>query len=267
MNYKIYYRKSLFDKDELNAARKYFDCVDLLTDINDGEFIIPRYSMYPFYLDQEREILNVGSSLINTYNQHQYVADLKNYVHDLKELTPKTWNSIPEIDEDGPYILKGETNSKKNKWNTSMFAKNKDQAIEVFGNLCQDGLIGDQHIYIRKYVPLVSYLEGFGGCPVSKEFRFFVAYGKVISGGYYWANYEADLDVKPDINEVPKEFLQEVINRIDNQCNFYVIDVAQTEAGNWIVIELNDGSQSGLSANNPEVLYKNLYEALEEHHG
>lgn len=37
-----------------------------------------------------------------------------------------------------------------------------------------------------------------------------------------------------------------------------MIDVAQTESGDWIVIELNDGQMSGLSENNPEILYKNL---------
>ena len=40
------------------------------------------------------------------------------------------------------------------------------------------------------------------------------------------------------------------------------IDVAQTESGEWIVVELNDGQMSGLSENNPEVLYKNLTTVL-----
>lgn len=31
--YKIYYRKSLMEKEELYAAKQYFICVDLLSDI------------------------------------------------------------------------------------------------------------------------------------------------------------------------------------------------------------------------------------------
>jgi hypothetical protein len=36
------------------------------------------------------------------------------------------------------------------------------------------------------------------------------------------------------------------------------MDIAKTQSGEWIVIELNDGQMSGLSENDPNVLYKNL---------
>lgn len=260
----IYYRKSLFDKEELAAASKYFTCVDLLTDIEPGDFVIPRYSLYPFPKDQEREIINIGASMINSYNQHLYIADLQNYVMDLGELTPKTWDDVSRIPEEGPFILKGETNSRKANWSTKMFAANKKEAIQVQSRLLEDGLIGQQKIYVREYVPLVQYFVGFGGIPITKEFRFFVAYGQVISGGYYWANYADDLDVIPSPDEVPKDFLDEVIKRVGDKSNFYVIDVAQTQDGRWIVVELNDGVQSGLSMNDPDILYSNLAKILKE---
>jgi len=264
MNFKIYYRKSLFSKEELDTASKYFDCVDLLTNIKSNELVIPRYSLYPFPRDQEREVINNGSTLINSYSQHIYIADLQNYVMDLGFLTPKTWDDISKIPEEGPFILKGETNSKKSNWNKNMYASNKKEAIEVQSRLLDDALIGQQKIYIREYVPLVQYFTGFGGVPITKEFRFFVAFGKVISGGYYWQNYAEDLDKIPSTDEVPAEFLQTVINKVGDNCNFYVIDVAQTKAGDWIVIELNDAAQSGLSCNDPEILYSNLKKVLEE---
>ena len=37
---------------------------------------------------------------------------------------------------------------------------------------------------------------------------------------------------------------------------------ARTGAGDWIVVELNDGQQSGLSAVDPEDLYRALRAAL-----
>lgn len=263
--YKIYYRKSLFDKEELKAAQKYFNCVDLVSDIKEGDFIIPRYSLYPFPRDQEREIINMGAKVINTYNQHLYIADLQNYVIDLGELTPKTWDDISKIPEDGPFILKGETNSKKSYWLKNMFAKNKREAIEVHSRLLEDSLISEQKIYIREYVPLVTYLIGIGGIPITKEFRFFVAYGQILTGGYYWQNYSEDLECVPSVDEVPKEFLQKVIDKVGNNSNFYVIDVAQKQNGDWIVIELNDGMQGGLSENDPDTLYKNLKEAIDKY--
>lgn len=262
MAHVIYYRRSLMDDDELKAAQKHFKCVSLLSDIEKDDTVVYRYSLYPFPYDQEREILNVGAKPINTYNMHLYAADLQNYVADLKELTPTTWESVHAIPYDGPFVLKGETNSKKNEWSRSMFAEDKNEAIKIYGRLCSDGLISQQKIYVRQYVPLHTYLIGLGGMPITKEFRFFVAFGEVISGAYYWQNYVEDLGFTPDVSEVPKDFLDEVIKRIGNSINLVVIDVAQTANGGWTVIELNDLSQSGLSCNDPSVMYSNLKAAI-----
>jgi hypothetical protein len=254
----IYYRRSLMDKSELESASKYFKCVSLLTDIPKNSFVIPRYSMYPFFLDQVKEIESTGSTIINSYKQHRYIADLQNYYYDIQAYTPKTWFRLEDIPEDGPFVLKGETNSKKNYWNKLMFANNKKEASEVHSRLLEDLMLCDQNIYIRKYVPLVTYCTGIGGVPISKEFRFFILDGKVLTGGYYWSNYSEDLPEIPSVDDVPKEFLQKVMDCIGDNCRFYVIDVAQTVSGEYIVIELNDGMQSGLSSNNPDVLYSEL---------
>lgn len=258
----ILYRGADFERDELKSASKYFTCTDRRPTIESGDFVIGRYSLWPFYADQAKDIEYVGATLINSYYQHRYIADLQNYVADLGELTPKTWDNLVDLPEEGPFVLKGETNSRKNNWKEDMFALNKQQAIEIYGRLSNDSLIGHQKIYIRKFVPLHTYMLGVNGMPVTKEFRFFVAYGKVISGGYYWQNYIDELATPPSPNEVPLDFLDKVIKRVGSNSNFFVVDVAQTKSGDWIVIELNDGQQSGLSCNDPEVLYKNLFESL-----
>jgi hypothetical protein len=259
----ILYRGYDFENEELPNASQHFTCTARRPDIKKGDLVIGRYSLLPFYAEQAKDIEYVGAQLINTYNQHLYVADLQNYVYDLKELTPRTWRDLQDLPENKAFVLKGETNSRKSNWKRDMFAANKKEAIEVFGRLSDDGLIGHQKIYIREYVPLVKYMDGINGMPVTKEFRFFVAYGKIICGDYYWQNYIDDLPAKPDVNEVPRDFLMKVIERVDGQCNFYTIDVGQAASGEWTVIELNDGQQAGLSCNSPENLYTNLYYALE----
>lgn len=262
MNNVILYRGFDFEREELESARKYFACTNRRPYIQKNDLVIGRYSLWPFYADQAHDIEYVGASLINSYQQHRYIADLQNYVADLQELTPKTWNNLVDLPDTGPFILKGETNSRKSNWKEDMFAPDKKTAIEIYGRLSNDSLIGQQNIYIRQYVPLVTYMEGINGMPVTKEFRFFVAYGQVISGGYYWQNYIDELSSPPEPSQVPKDFLNKVIKRVGMNSNFYVIDVAQTLSGEWIVIELNDGQQSGLSCNDPDLLYKNLHQVL-----
>jgi hypothetical protein len=244
---------------EFETAQEHFQCIPNRAKIPSGKLVICRYSAWPYYKELETDINDLGGKLINSFIQHRYIADLGNYVHHLEGITPKTWNQLDQVpDDEGPFVLKGETNSKKFEWDTMMYAETKQDAIRIYLDLQNDGLIGYQNIYIRKYVPMIKYLTGFRNMPVTKEFRFFICYGKVISGGYYWSNYIDDLPEKPDVNEVPKEFLNEVIERVGKNCNFYVVDVGQKLDGSWMVVELNDGSQSGLSDNEPETLYKNL---------
>ncbi len=264
MRFVIYYRGRDFENDELATAQKYFVCVDSILDLKPGDIVVSRFAMWPFFKDQERDIIRMGAQLMNTTAEHCYVADLKNYVMDLKEMTPKTWTKLSEIPDEGPFVLKGGTNSRKFEWSTMMYAETKQAASDIYSKLSNDSLIGGQDIYIRQYVPLKRYLTGLAGLPITKEFRFFVMFGKILSGGFYWSSHVDDLEVVPEVSEVPKEFLQAAIDRIGNSISFYALDVAQTEAGDWMVVELNDGQQSGLSENDPEELYSKMRLAMIE---
>ena len=258
----ILYRGQDFEKEELDSAHQFFECTDRRPEIQDGDLVIGRYSLWPFYMDQAKDIEYVGAKLINNYQQHRYIADLQNYVVDLRELTPRTWRDITDLPDKGSFVLKGETNSRKSNWKRDMFAADKKAAIEVYGRLMDDSLIGTQNIYIRRYEPMVTYMEGVNGMPITKEFRFFVAYRQILCGGYYWQNYIDELPEKPDSNEVPKEFLREVIERIGDQSNFYTIDVGISISGKPFVVELNEGQQAGLSCNDPFEMYKSLDKAI-----
>lgn len=258
MRYVIYYRGKDFERDELPFASKHFVCVNSILDLQENDFVVSRFSLWPFFADQFRDLKRIGVIPINSLSQYHYVADLKNYVSDLKDITPETWGRLQDLPDEGPFIVKGATNSRKFEWDTMMFAKDKAKAIQIHGLLLGDSLIGGQEIYVRRFVPLKTFVTGLRGLPITKEFRFFIAFGKIVSAGYYWSSHVDDLEEKPDPNEVPNDWLSEAIRRVGTNSNFYAMDVAQTEAGNWIVIELNDGCSSGLSENNPEDFYRNL---------
>lgn len=265
----ILYRENDYDwNNEKEYAEKYFRTIKSRLFVKENEIVIPRYCALPFYKELETEVNYQNAKLINTYQQHRYIADLGNWYYDLHQYTPITWKTLHEIPEEGPFILKGETNSKKYNWNTQMFADNKKEAIQVHSLLTNDSMLQYQNIYIRKYIELEKLADGLQGLPITKEFRFFVYKTTILSGGFYWSSHVDDLDPKDtDPAQVPVEFLNKVINiiqntEISNPPNFYVIDVAKTNSGEWIVIELNDGSMSGLSENNPEKLYSNLRKAI-----
>lgn len=264
----VLYRTSLGDTKELQVAKRYFNIAYQRSHVPRNSLVIGRYSVLPYYSELVADLAGSSSSLINSFTQHRYIADLGNWYRDLKDITPETWSHPDQLPQQGPFVVKGETNSKKFKWRTQMFAETREDAIRIGYELSDDGLLCDQHIYFRRYVPLVKLMDGIDGSkglPITKEFRFFICDKKVVCGAYYWSNYEGDLEVVPSIKEVPSAFLQEVIRLVGDNARFYVVDVAQTQTNEWIVIELNDGQMSGLSCNEPVALYEGLYDILTVH--
>lgn len=236
-----------------------------------SSLVLGRYSVIPYYKELEADLANNGSRLINTYQQYRYVADLGNWYRDLEQVTPKTWFSLEEYLNDsyeGPVVLKGETNSRRDKWLTHMFANNKNEAREVYCRLLDDSLISQQKIYIRKYEKLKKLIDGVNGMPIPNEWRVFVLYGCVISRDYYWSTYLEDikeLNIEPKAPPMAK--IVHYMNMIGSNSNFYSMDIVQKEDGDWIVIELNEGQMSGLNGANTEQFYLNLkkiYESTQE---
>lgn len=263
----IWYRHSCleFHRGEFEAIQNNFKSVVSRVKIKPSDFVIGRYSCLPYYEEQALDIDLLGAKLINSYSEHRYVADISAYYPDIEAFTPKTWFSMDEIEGDGPFVLKGSTNSRKGSWRTKMFAKDRRTAADVYWELVNDPLIQDskQSVVIRQFVEFYKYFDGINGMPVTKEFRFFMYKKAVLSSGFYWQSYEDDMDEIPDSNEVPKEFIDKVAEIVSKRINFYVIDVGQLKSGEWVVVELNDAQMAGLSCNDPNILYSNLKRELE----
>lgn len=268
----ILFRKNFDWNEESDSANTYFKTISQRVMVNRGDLVIPRFSCWPFYKELQNDVELLGGQLLDTFDQYNYIADLGNWYYDLKDYTPKTWANLYELPEEGKFILKGETNSKKYLFDTHMFAGSKRQAIEVHGRLLQDTYLQEQKIYIREFVELDVLEEGLRGLPITREYRFFVYKDKILCGGYYWASHYEELvdkGIELDSKEVPLDFLNTVIRKVQDTCiceppNFYVIDVAKTARKDWVVIELNYGGQSGLSMNDSEELYGNLRKMIDD---
>jgi hypothetical protein len=262
----ILYRGREFEENEKPAAEKVgFMCTNSRMDIRSGDLVIGRYSVLPYHDEQERDINAIGARMINTTRMHNWIADVGSWACEdgaLYGRTFRTWNRIEDVPDGIPLVVKGQTNSMKFQWSQKMYAPDKKSAIDIYLKLSDDSLIGQQTIYFREYLPLVRLMTGLNGLPISKEFRFFVYNGVILSGGFYWSSHVADLTTVPSIEEVPLTFLWEAVESVAQHANFFALDIAQKEDGNWVVVEINDGCQSGISENKPETLYSGLMRAL-----
>lgn len=262
----VYYRKSEMPKKELECIESTnFITTHLIGTIPTNSIVIPRYSLLPFHRDLYEEVSLRGATLINTPAMHEYVADLESWYEDLQELTPKSWFRLEDVPNEGPFIVKGKTNSRKDRWKNLMYAENKEEAINISCELMCDSLLSKQGIVVRKYEPLVTFDEDVSGRPVTEEFRYFCLDGKILARGYYWSNFSdslKDAGIYPDFSEEADQLVLRALEKIKGKIRFVVVDVAKTVEGKWIVIELNDGCMSGTSDVPLEELYDNLYKSL-----
>lgn len=264
-------RPSLAEQAEFEAASEAgFTCVTQRSALPQlyNAIVVARYAALPFYHELEIDIKLLGGRLINTISEHEWIANMEwAFEPEVGSLTFPTWTSLDRVPRgEAPFILKGRTNSKKQCWRTHMFAQTWDDALEVQHRLEEDGLIGDQAIVVRKYTPLVTYFEAIGGMPITKEFRAFVCDGQLLTVGYYWHSFVDDFPyhgcTPPELGADGRLFLERVIDRVGKSPRFYVADIAQDQKGNWWLVELNDGQQSGLSGNDARVLYRELFRVL-----
>ncbi len=254
----ILFRADSENHKEFFTAKKYFDITKQRNAIPDNSLVIARYSCLPYFKELEEDLKIKSSKLIDDHNQFNYIANFE-YYWDIEPYTFKTYFHGEDIPDDhGPLVVKGVTNSKKGWWKEKMFAENKRVAILTAIDLRADALIGQQDIIFRKYEKLKTYETLISGLPVTEEYRFFFYKDKELSRGYYWQNAEDKIIQERNIAPEGIELAHKVAKIVSENVNFFVVDVAQKESGEWIVVELNHGMMSGLSMCDADELYSNL---------
>ena len=264
----ILFRKQ-FDADgEMAVAARHFPVVPLRTEVPAGSVVVGRFACLPYYEELAADLANRGSTLINSPAQHAYVANF-DYYDDIGDLTFPTWFdfvSIPPALRDSPFVVKGRTNSRKMQWATHMFAKDWRSALTLGSELANDPFIGPQGLIIRQYVPLETLEVGLNDVPITNEWRLFFYRDQLLAFGYYWTIIDdlALMDaVQPDFIQHGIPFARQAAARLKGKVNFFVVDVAKTAAGEWRVVEVNDGQQSGCNEFvSADALYRNLALAL-----
>lgn len=264
----ILFRADRYLEDELRVAERHFTVVRYRAEVPKGSLVICRFSALPFYNELCQDLKLLGSEPINTFAQHQYIANF-DYYWDIEDLTFPSWerlSDIPRSLHNQAFVVKGRTNSRKGQWLEKMYAPNFLAASRIATELATDGLIGQQGVIARQFIPLETFETGATGTPFTNEWRVFYYRGKRLAHGYYWGGLSdwSHVDrATPDFELNGLKVADEAAQRVKDTAPFVVVDVAKTAEGRWLVVELNDGCQSGLNdVIDPEVLYRNLREAV-----
>jgi hypothetical protein len=265
----IFFREKNQAKEEIEQAKQFFPYYNSRVLIPEASLVIGRYSCLPFYDELERDVHHLKSQLINSGFQHDYIASF-DYYWDIEPYTFKTWFSLSDVPygkREKPLVVKGRTNSKKSQWNKMMFAQNFSQAVHIGAELMLDPTIGEQGIIVREYVELETFEKGINEMPMTNEWRLFFYRNELLAYGYYWGeildNQEPVKIAQIEFEATGITFAKEVATLISDFTNFFVLDIARTCDGRWLVVEVNDGQQSGLNSTvSPETLYSNLAHAL-----
>jgi len=254
----LLFRVDRDSESELEAARRNWPVEHDRAACRE-QLVVGRYSVLPFYEALEQDLSQRGCRLINTHAQHCWIANFEYYAL-FRDVTPDSWSEAEfNAAPDGAFVLKGRTNSFKHRWSELMFASSKEEALDKAAVLRERQVIAQQGLIFRRFVPLETFGHTSSGLPIANEWRFFFVGTRLISHGYYWTRFAPD--AKPVLDPAGLALAHECAARAANHATFFVVDLARTAAGTWILIELNDGQTSGLAAIDADEFYRELRSA------
>jgi len=205
----------------------------------------------------------MGIRLIHTPAEYLLSSELPEWYPKLEALTPNSawYQSPPGSDEIGdrfgwPVFIKGQRQTNRHSRKLSII-----ESPESYQELCaywqNDPILAWQQMVCREFIPLRPVIADTGQTmPKSYEFRCFCWHGQVVGLGNYWFS-ESYAPTALEEAEI-RALAEKAANAL--ALPFVVVDIAQTVDGRWIVIECNDGQDSGYAGINPMAMWSKLLE-------
>lgn len=201
------------------------------------------------YATRHADLLTDGIRLLNSPEEHLRASQLPFWYPLLEDLTPKSvwYEQPPEPGEIAahftwPVFVKGARQSSRHRRDLSIIpdAEAFRKAMEAFR---QDPILRWQAVVCREFIPLKPVEDPVPGrIPSSFEFRSFWWNGEFVGlGPYWWEGKPYSLSESERVAAL--RVAEEAAGRLE--IPFLVVDLAQTKDGRWIVIECNDGQESG----------------------
>jgi len=241
--------------------RRYFDCRTPY-EAPVGIPGVARIGAFDDYAAFYQECAEEGITLVHSPDDHERCTLLPRWYPLIEADTPRSrwYPGIPTLSEveahfEFPIFIKGARQTSKHNAAASIVRTRSefDEAVKIFR---ADPILHWQEFVCRELLDLRPVAGGTEGkIPASFEFRTFWWKGQLVGAGAYW--YEAE---SYRWNDAERAGALALARRavVALGCAFLVVDVAQTVDGRWIVIECNDGMESGYAAASPFAIWQKI---------
>lgn len=217
---------------------------------------IPNYDLVYAQLQEE------GINLIHSFEEHLRASELPYWYPLIFDLTPVSiWRSDPLSWQEAssrfgvPFFMKGTRQTSGHQKALSII-DNAEQYGKAVVAYSHDSILRYQGLVYRKYVPLRLVDDGLSHrIPSSFEFRTFWWKGALAGCGQYWWDGRRYTMTEPE-SIAGISIAAEATKRL--RVPFLVVDIAQTVEHEWIIIECNDGQESGYCGVAPIALWQRI---------
>lgn len=246
---------------------------DLL--ISDGKFksTLTKYDGYIIYrgwmlkptqystLCENIKKVTVDAIMLNNPTQYTNCHCFPNVYDIIKKHTPRIVlvddpKSILNVQScvkklNSNFIIKDHVKSTKIGNDIHYYDKNirTERLIEIFDDfITERGNLYTNGIVIKQYVDLHKKDK------ITNEWRAFYMFGKLVM-----LNLNSERDIKDCVRPSP-ELIEKLGEILKTKSNFFTVDFALTDDGNWTVIETGDGQVSGMAYYSKAIVfYAQLY--------
>ncbi|WP_426754410.1 ATP-grasp domain-containing protein [Myxococcus sp. Y35] len=222
--------------------------------------VVARVGVWNDYAERYRELAEAGLRLVHTPEQHLLATELPYWYPKLTDLTPRSvwFDERPDAETvervlGWPVFVKGERQTSRHRKSLSII-EGPEQFRRAMDAYAKDPILHWQRVVCRELRSLRRVEEGAPDrIPSSFEFRTFWWKGELVGWGPYWWQ-GTPYTLTPEEQREALGLGREVSRRLD--VPFLVVDVAQEVSGRWIVIECNDGQESGYAGISPFALWQ-----------
>ncbi len=239
--------------------RSFFDCRTPFEARGDIP-AVARIGAFQDYGEFFERCGQMGINLLHSPADHSRCSHLPEWYPLIENHTPRSkwYDRIPtlaKIEEDFefPVFLKGARQTSKHQAAASIVRGRADfeNAVAIFRS---DPILHWQEFVCRELLELRP-VPGSqkGKIPASFEFRTFWWKGNLVGSGRYW--FEAgEYSWTPAESDEALMVARHAVRALNR--TFLVVDLAQTVDGRWIVIECNDGMESGYAGASPFAIWQ-----------